>query len=293
MKPILTFGSIFWVNTLVDFVLGRQGDLLFLSNLLPDSSQAGLYDVAYSVAQLATLVTTVGLAGVSFATFAKLAVTNQETMDRFYAFSIRMISLLTIPLYAFLIFNAQTVLTILYSPHYLAAATLVQGILAFRIVCRLFGGSENGEYLLSQGRVVALVAVGIVAALVNMLLNVTLIPEFGAMGSVIASGAGNLIVNVLGALVVFRMSTNRLQLVFWLKLTFATFVSSFLCSRLFLATNFGVLIASGLLYLGILGWALMVIKPFTYSDYQWLSRINGRLANGLRRFAQAELEPAR
>lgn len=286
MKPIITFGGIYWMNTIVDFILGRQGDVLFLTNLLPDSSQAGLYDVAYSVAQLASMAMTVGLSGVTFATFARLAVSDTEIMDRFYGFSIRIISLLTIPLYAFLIFNAASVLPILYSTKYAGAVSLVQGILFFRTASRLFGGPENGEYLLSHGRVGTLVSVGIISALENFILNVLLIPKLGAMGSVIASGCGNLTVNLLGALAVYKISESGLQLFFWGKLTAACFFASFFCFYFFPTAGVSSLIFSGLLYVFSLGSLLLIIKPLTPKDFQWLSQIDERLGDVLQPFTR-------
>ncbi len=62
IHPLVTFGGIFWVNTIVDFFLGRQGDVLFLRALLTSPAHASLYDVAYSVTQLAPLQPFRGLA---------------------------------------------------------------------------------------------------------------------------------------------------------------------------------------------------------------------------------------
>jgi O-antigen/teichoic acid export membrane protein len=287
MKPIITFGGIYWLNTLVDFILGRQGDVLFLSNLLPDASQAGLYDVAYSIAQLASLAMTVGLSGVTFATFAKLAVSDQQTMDKFYAFSIRIISLLTIPAYAFLLFHTSDVLNVLYSSHYLAATTLVQGILAFRICARVFGGPENAEYLLSQGRVGTVVAFGAGAAAVNILLNIVLIPRLGGMGSVIASGVGNVLVNALAAFAVFRISSNKMQTLFWAKLTAISIGAAFVCARVIPSESAFGLIASACLYSALLMILLVVAKPLAPSDAEWLSRIDRRLSALLLRFTRS------
>lgn len=292
MKPIVAFGGIYWLNTIVDFILGRQGDVLFLSNLLPDASQAGLYDVAYSIAQLASIAMTVGLSGVTFATFAKLAVTDKGTMDKFYAFSIRIISLLTIPAYAFLIFNASGVLNILYSSHYLAATTLVQGILAFRICSRLFGGPENAEYLLSQGRVGTVVSFGAVAAATNILLNILLIPNLGGVGSVIASGIGNLSVNALAAFAVYKVSANRMQTFFWAKLTAISIVAAFVGARIISSESAFGLIASACLYAAMLIVLLVVAKPLAPSDAAWLSQIDRRLGAPLQRFTRGAVAHA-
>ncbi len=277
MRPILSFGGLFWINTLVDFVLGRQGDVLLLANLHPDREQAGLYDVAYSVAQLASMAMTVGLSGVMFATFARLAVDNQTVMDRFYAFSIRIVSLLTLPLFAFIIWNAGAILQILYSPQFSTAGPLVVGILTFRIVSRLFGGPENAEYLLSRGRVASVVSLGIAAAATNIVLNIVLIPRLGAFGSVIASGCANVLVNMLGALTVYRISPNRLQVVFWLKLTLVSVMAAIIGRTLIPDESLASLIFNGIVFLTALVLGLLVIKPLTQGDAQWLYQLSGRL----------------
>lgn len=292
MKPMIQFGSIYWINTLVDFILGRQGDILFLTNLLQDPSQGGLYDVAYSLAQTASMGATIGLAGVTFATFARLAVSERETMDRFYAFSIRLISLLTIPLYAFLLFNAGSIAGVLYSPRYLGAESLVQGILVFRIVSRLFGGPENAEYLLATGHAGKIIGYGVAAASINIALNIFLVPILGATGSVIAGGVGNLAVNVMAAFGVYRRSSNRIQIGFWSKLTLVSVGASFVTTLIILSTGIVSLIIAGIIYALILCIALFVIKPLAASDTEWFSSIDNRLGLFLGRFTRMELTPA-
>ncbi len=288
MKPIIQFGSIYWLNTIVDFVLGRQGDVLFLTNLLPDPSQAGLYDVAYSLAQVTSMGATLGLTGITFATFARLAVSDREMMDRFYGFSIRLISLLTIPLYAFLLFNAQAVLALLYSPKYVAAESLVQGIIVFRIVSRLFGGPENAEYLLSSGHAGKVVGYGIAAAVTNIALNISLVPILGSTGSVIAGGTGNLLVNGLAAWGVYRNSSNRMQIGFWTKLTLICVGTSFITTLVFVSAGMLSLIIVALLYLVILGIVFYALKPFSPADTEWFSKIDLRLGIFLAHFTRVQ-----
>lgn len=288
MKPIIAFGGIYWINTLVDFILGRQGDVFFLTNLLPDSAQGGLYDVAYSIAQFASMAMTVGLAGITFATFARLAVQDQGMMDRFYGFSIRIISLLTIPLYTFLIVHSRELLSILYSSNYLDATMLVQGILVFRIVSRLFGGPENAEYLLSKGKVHLIVGIGLVAAGLNILLNVIMIPTYGAMGSVIASGSGNLLVNAVAAIAVYRTSMNKLQLVFWFKLTVISVLAAFASGYVIPSSLPFSMFAAGLVFLVLIAGSLVLIKPFTEADEEWLAKADQRVKGIIHRFVRVE-----
>ena len=284
--PIILFGGVYWINIGVEYFLGRQGDVLFLTMLLPDSTQASLYDVAFAVSQLASLSMTIGLGGITLATSARLALRGSETLERFYGFMIRMTSLLSLPLYAFVLFNAGSVLFVLYSSRYAAAAGLIQGIAGFRILCRLFGGPENAEFLLSRGQVSRLVGIGVIAAVFNVGLDVLLIPGMGAMGAVIGSGVGNLAVNLLGALAVIRTSSVRVQWQFWLKTVLATCIASLAAGFLFPPAGYFLIGAQVLTY-GILVTILfVVIKPLTAGDMEWVSRADSRFAAPLKYFAR-------
>lgn len=288
MRPVLMFGGIFWLNTISEFILGRQGDVLFLYGLASDPAQTSLYDVAYSVVQLAALGTTVGLGGVTFAAFASLAVDRGEVMNRFYNFLIRIVSLLTIPLFAFLLWNGRGILHLLYSEKFDAAFPLLQMILGFRIFSRLFGGQENAEYLLSKGSVASLVGVGLIGASINILLNLTLIPRLGAFGTTIASGAGNLAANLLAAALVYKATQGTPQFEFWLKLTVICSASSILSHVLIDSVSVPGQIGQAGIYAVLLLVLLRVMKPLTQEDSAWLMQVSGRL----NRFLQPFTRPA-
>jgi O-antigen/teichoic acid export membrane protein len=151
----------------------------------------------------------------------------------------------------------------------------------------LFGGPENAEYLLSQGRVGTVVAFGAGAAAVNILLNIVLIPRLGGMGSVIASGVGNVLVNALAAFAVFRISSNKMQTLFWAKLTAISIGAAFVCARVIPSESAFGLIASACLYSALLMILLVVAKPLAPSDAEWLSRIDRRLSALLLRFTRS------
>lgn len=294
--PIILFGGVYWINTAVEYFLGRQGDVLFLTMLLPDSSQASLYDVAFSIGQWASLSMTVGLGSITLATFAKLALRGIEPVERFYAFMIRIKSLLSIPLYAFTLFNAGSVLFVLYSPRYLAASGLVQAIAAFRIFSRLFGGPENAEFLLSRGQVTKLVAIGAVGALVNVGLDLLLIPRLGALGAVMGSGLGNLMANVLGGAAVYRTSAARIQWQFWLKVSMATSAASLVVAALTPPLTVLLILMQAAVYVLLVIGLLFFVKPLTTMDYEWLVRIDNRFASPLRLFVRQDpmiLDPKR
>ena len=289
IRPLLAFGAVFWVNTGVDYFLGRHGDILFLSLLLPEPSQASLYDVSYSVVQVGYLALTVGFGGVTFATFARLAASSPEGMNRFYGFLVRLTSLLTIPLYAFLLFHGQSIVSLLYSKDFSAAVPLIQGMAVFRMCSRLFAGGENAEYVLSKGSVGPLVSIGIAAAAVNISLDVLLIPRMGGWGAVVGNGFANLLANALGAWLVYRFTRAKIQLGFWFQLscgmTAASAVAHMIC--LMVAPDLIILRLGCFSVLAVL--VLGLLRPLLPADVAWIRGVNESLGRVLLPFSRHDL----
>ena len=70
IRPILSFGGIFAINILVDFVLSRYGDVVLLGLFGNDKNQVGLYEVGAGLVYAAGLVLTTGMAGGNLALFS-------------------------------------------------------------------------------------------------------------------------------------------------------------------------------------------------------------------------------
>jgi O-antigen/teichoic acid export membrane protein len=285
LRPFFTFGAVYWINSVVDYFLGRHGDVLLLAGLTSDPSQASMYDVAFSLTQLAALALTLGFGGVTFATFSELALGPDAAFDRFYGFLLRLISFLTLPLYAFLFFNAKPIIAFLYSPAFAGSATLVQGMVLFKIASRLFGGGENTEYLLARGRVGWVSSAGAAAALTNVGLDVILIPVYGAFGAVLGSGCANLLVNAATRMLVLRSSTIPLQFVSWAKLTIAALVVSGAVSTLLVAENPVSLFGRACMFTIGIVISTALLKPFDAVDVTLLEEVSPALARRFTIFA--------
>jgi O-antigen/teichoic acid export membrane protein len=262
IRPIVAFGVIYWMNIAVDYILGRQGDIFLLSRLLADQTGASLYDVSYSITQLAQMGATAGLGGVTLAVFATLAVTSPGKVSDGYRILVRLVSLLTIPLFAFLAFNAVAVVDFLYSPAYAPAAGIVQGMVFFRIGGRLFGGGENADVLLSHGSVSSLVRIGVIAAFLNFSLDLLLIPRMGARGAMIASGIGNCTANLLGYIRVRRVCKPALQVGYWGRVVCICLLISFLVSLIVASSaGFTAVIRLGVFLVATVACARLLVTP--------------------------------
>ena len=291
LRPVYAFGAIYWANTIVDFFLGRQGDVLFLTTLLPTPAPASMYNVAFSVVLVAAQGLTLGLGGITLSSFSRLAVTSPQTMDRFYAFLVRIVSVMVLPVLIFIFFNAGPIISVLFSLDFADATILVQGMIVFRVLARLFAGSENAEYLLATGRTFAVVRIGIVGAAANIILDLSLIPRYLAFGAVIGSGCANLLINVLGSLSVRKQAgLPVIQWRCWGLATGAGVVAGMVTSFFIPGAGWTLLIARGVAYVGLTTFFLYLAKPFPAHDIAWAASISGSVSRIFSRFTRQQTD---
>ncbi len=287
LRSVYAFGAVYWINTILEYFLGKQGDVLFLSALLSSPIPASMYNVAFSVVLAAAQGLTLGLGGVTLTTFSRLAVTSPEKMDRFYAFLVRIVSLLVIPVLVFVFFNARSIVTLLFSPEYAEAALLVQGMIVFRVAARLFAGSENAEYLLARGETLSVVRIGILGAATNVVLDLLLIPRYAAFGAVLGSGCANLLVNFLGSLFVWRAARGPvIQWSYWGVVTLTAVVAGIVTSVLLPGGGWPIVIVRGALFGGATAFLLYLAKPFPAIDVPWASEVNQKFARAFAGFTR-------
>jgi len=289
MRPIWTFGVLFWANSLVDYFLGRQGDILFLTLLGGGPKPAALYDVSYSVLQAGSMALTVGLSGVTLSAFAQLALGNRTSMDQFYGSLVRITSFLVVPALGFLFVVAPDLIHFLYSDKYAGAAVVLQVMLMLRIIARLFAGGENADYLLALDRVGELVVIGLSAAGITILLHVLLIPRYGAVGAAWAGGIGALCANIFAVSRVRRHGTARIEWRLWGLVCGMTLVSG--CAVFFLSVGSGDfvrILIKGALFVVIVFPLALFLRPLEARDAYAVSAISRSLHAVVARLSHTE-----
>jgi O-antigen/teichoic acid export membrane protein len=286
--PVVAFGAVYWLNTIVEYVLGRQGDVMFLSFLRSESVSASLYDVAYTIVQIGLLVVTVGFSGVSLAALSRYAVSDRARMNTLYAVVVRITSLLTIPVLSFLIVCAPDILHLVYSNSYAGAVDVLRIILGFRIVSRLFATGENSDYLLALGKVWTVVRIGIVAAGVTVAMHLVLIPRWGAIGAACAGGTGVLLVNAMGSFAVVRAGGVVLQWQAWVRIMTAAAVAAMV--SLFVPDTDQVVFHLGLaavVFFGSFVLIMTLVRPLHREDLDAMRAALGRFSRPLKLFAES------
>lgn len=286
--PVMTFGAVFWLNTIVDYFLGRQGDVMFLTLLRPESSSASLYDVAYSLVQVGLLALTAGFGGVSLAAMSQYAASDRGRMNTLYAVVVRITSLLTIPALAFLFVCAPDVLRLIYSAQYAGAADVLRIILGLRIVSRLFASGENADYLLASGNVWTVVSIGGVASCVAVVMHFLLIPRWGAIGAACAGGTGVLLANAMGGFAVVRLGGVTMQWRSWVRIMAAA-IGAGVVSFVIPPTGIPILQIgiTAVVFFTLFAFLSTVVRPLHQEDLDAVRAAFGRLPGPLRLIARS------
>jgi O-antigen/teichoic acid export membrane protein len=189
MKPVASFAGWLWVNAFTTFIYGRQGDIMMLSLFAVSKGSIGMYDVASSLSMLPAFAAAAGLGGISVSMFSRISSSGRDKVSEFWSRLSALLTNFTVPLYCFLGVYASEVVGMLYSEQYADGATLLQVFVAARLIARLFGGGESFDALLSTNGERPAVGIGLVGSLMNLALNIILIPKFQALGAVVSTSS--------------------------------------------------------------------------------------------------------
>jgi O-antigen/teichoic acid export membrane protein len=116
-------------------------------------------------------------------------------LRRTYAILTKWMFSLTLPLFLIIFLFPETILNILFGSRYIEASIALQ-ILAFGMFIHTFLG-PNGATLIITGKTRFLMWTSLIGAIMNIALNIFLIPLLGIVGAAIASAASLALINLL------------------------------------------------------------------------------------------------
>lgn len=128
---------------------------------------------------------------------------EKEEAKRVYSSATKWVYILSVPLFAtFLLFPSESI-KLMFGSRYVEAATIVQILCIGRFFNILFG--PNGELMLAYGRTGLLMINALAGGVVNICLNVLLVPHYGASGAAISFAISVSILNLSTAVELFLL----------------------------------------------------------------------------------------
>lgn len=181
--------SVSWSVAVMAFVLGKQMDIVLMNRFHVPAEQIGHYALAFALVSTLYLFGR-GLGPIAQSVFAE-AGAKQGTRGLGEAFSViyKINALQLIPTYVFAIVFAESIVQPFYGTAYLPAARLFQVFACLKVLYDIVAAASFcplAFYVLERRRFVFWMRLG--AGILNVSLDLLWIPQWGAMGAIVATG---------------------------------------------------------------------------------------------------------
>ena len=200
-----------------------------------------------------------------------------KELRRSYIILTKWIFLATLPIFFILFLFPDVVLNLLFGSRYIGASVALQ-ILALGFFLNICLGF-TGNTLLILGKSKFLMWSSLISAIINILLNMALIPPMGIIGASIASALSLIVAKILNLIKLYRFFEVHPFAKNYLKITGMSFVFLFVfyILRNLVIMSFWMFMALFLLFLVAYGLSVLFTKSFDEEDIMILLTIEKRL----------------
>jgi O-antigen/teichoic acid export membrane protein/ubiquinone/menaquinone biosynthesis C-methylase UbiE len=273
LKSIRSLSGKFWLNSIIEFILGRQTDILLLSYFMIGTQLIGQYDVASAFALLINIGLTTGMYGLIVRSFSTMEVSNRQLLPSYWEFLTRVVIVLVVPVFIATSFFANEIIPLIYSEKYSGSIPFFQVLSVFLISTRLMGGGIAADYLQASGNVRLLLISSIVSGLSNLVLALILIPKYGALGAVFATGLAALVIAGMHGYYSRKLLHIRFPLRTGILIILGSLASAVVIGELPLLFPTLYIVVSLIIYEILFLILCYFIKPFTMKDLEFLEAL--------------------
>lgn len=271
-KELLLFSIPLLAVAMLDMVISWTDTLML--GYFKTPAVVGLYNGALSLAHLIPMALT-SMVFIYTPIISQLYPKNLlDEIKRSYAVLTKWVFSVTLPVFLIFIFFPDIVLSFLFGSQYIGAATTLQ-FLALGFFVHTFLG-PNGATLVAMGKTKILMWASTASAVLNVVLNVSLIPLVGITGAAVATASSLALANMILSTKLYFLSGVHPLTKNYLKpiITSITLILAicFLAKTFFIITIWHLL-SLFLLFVIIYGLSLLLTKSFDQEDISMLLTI--------------------
>ena len=288
LRPVLRLGISAWFPNLVMGALLKQVSINLLILFTVSVSQIAFFTLSFQLADAANQLLVSGFGGVGIAALAAAFVgRNHQRLASSWQMLIKFGTLLAAPVLIFSLFNSQAIALALYPSEYSIVGQLLGIFLFFNIIVRVLGSTihQSTLYVLQKSQLVVLSWLLGLAALI--VLGVLLIPHYGPAGALIADGISKIITGSLMLIFIWRDLPEKYPLAFTLRIVLALTIAA-LPALVWHPVGRIMLVASGIVFLGLSIALLTLIKPLNADDMSRIGEFKPGVVKYLKWFARGE-----
>ena len=226
LRKIFKTGVSVWMTKFLNFFLGRYLDILLLGFFFVAKEEIGYYNIAFTLIMALTYLVTSGLSGIGLSAFSELESKNNIVAIRNGWLKIlKGYLFFLVPIFLFSIFNAEIIINYLFGSQFEKSANLFQ-VLGFFFMFSLFLGSGlNVTTLYSIHKEKMVLYLRILIGVINLVLDIILIPKYGALGAVMATGVATIAIISLEFSLVKNILKFKYPFLFVVKLGVASIIA--------------------------------------------------------------------
>jgi len=267
MKPYLSWGIPLTPNTLVNWVM--QASDRYLLGYFMGVSAVGIYNVAASIGSYSSFV----WPPLSIVLYPVVSKTydegNREECSNYFRYSFKYLMMITIPATVGLSILARPLLQILTTPDFFSGSSVVW-LIALGTLLHAFHQICSFIFHL-VGKTQVILRLLIIAAVLNVILNVILIPRLGILGAGIASVSSYAVLGVITPLITQRYFKFDFDILFILKsLTGSAIMAT--CIWLLKPESLLMVVVSVVLGVIVYFAVLIILRGFTKTEIGFLKQ---------------------
>lgn len=272
-----------WLLGFVSFALGRQTDIILLNYFEISQSQIGFYNLAFGFSLKISFLA-IGIGPIFQAIFSETYKKGGvKGLANSWGTVAKIAFLLWLPVFAFVFLYVPSIITIIYGEVFSPASEIFRILVSLKMVYVLMNASFAMPvfYLINRKKIGLYLR--IFAGILNLVLDIILIPKYGVIGAVFATGASIALIGVLEIGIVIRNIHARLPILFYFKVM-VVFGLALLPTLLVDGETFFPIIFKGVIYSissVILMWFL---KPIEEQDKQFVKSASEPLYRIIRHF---------
>ena len=209
-RPKIKFNFKYWkemIKSAIPFGLMNLFNSIYFNidmtmlGFMSTTFSIGIYNASYKIIIILTTLYSVYTA-VVFPVMSKLYKNSNDLLKLSYEKSIKYLLLISLPISVGVLIYASDIINLIYGKGYISATIIIQ-VLIFTIPFLFINGS-SGLLLNSSHREVSNTKIYGTAVLVNVILNLFLIPHYNELGAAIATVLSEIYIFVLMFVLIFK-----------------------------------------------------------------------------------------
>lgn len=275
-RRLFEFSASSYVASLLAFVLGKDLDVLLLGRFVADVYQVSAYVVAFTFVTLSYQFLLVGVSGgFELPLVAELHTTGDRGgLRRVYGCYFEYVYVFVIPLAVGGMMVGEDLVVWFYGESFRGLSQLLTPLFLFTCLAKLDGLAAM--FLTGMDRERQLVVIRMACGLVNLALNLVLIPKYGALGAVWGTGSTMVLMAACTSAMLHRLMQPQYPLRFLIRTSVAAAVMGVILltlKRFFLSAGSPLetllLLVVGL---GVYGSMIIWLKPVSVENVKALAR---------------------